>query len=248
MTQVSRLTGSTCVLAIGVLIASSACATNTQSRRHAAVSPVAGPLVPVVGVVKDAAYGLLISRAVASYGEQTTTTNGNGEFTLNLPSGTPVTVTVQDAAFMPLQKTITAQSGGRYDFALTSLPSVTIKTKANETHIVDLGTAKFDTVILFGGSVASDTGNFCKEDGSDFAPAKTDIARVIGPAVPASGTACCQGASVMSANLEMKSGAKLVVYFKDTCTGNQVAFVGREKSTGIYLSYLFTDIAEIDFP
>jgi hypothetical protein len=248
MTQGSRLTSSTCLLAIGVLLASSACAQTTQSRKHAAAPPVSGPLTSVVGVVKDASTGLLIQQAIASYGDQTTNSNGNGEFVLKLPAGAPVTVTVQNPAFQPLQQTVTAQSGGRYNFALTSLPSVTIKMKTNETHIVDIGTAKFETFLQFGGGVASDTGNFCKEDGSEFKPAKTDISRIIGPAVPVSGTSCCQGASVMSANLEMKSGAKLLVYFKDSCTGNSVAFVGREKSTGTYLSFLFSDIAEVDFP
>jgi hypothetical protein len=46
----------------------------------------------------------------------------------------------------------------------------------------------------------------------------------------------------------MKSGAHLKVYFKDSCSGNEVDFVGREKATGLYQYFRFTDIAEIDFP
>jgi hypothetical protein len=248
MTHVSRLTGSTCLLAIGVLIASSACASTAQSRRHAASRPASGPAVKVIGVVKDASNGLLIPMAIASYGDQKATSNANGEFTLNLPSGTPVTVTIQHPAFQQLQKSVTVQSGARVDFALTGLPSVTIKTKTGETHILDIGTAQFAYLITFSGYNRSDQGNFCKEDGSDFTPDKTEFSRIIGPAVPANAAACCQSPGVMSANVEMKSGAKLLVYFKDSCSGNEVDFLGREKSTGLYAYFRSADVAEIDFP
>ena len=46
----------------------------------------------------------------------------------------------------------------------------------------------------------------------------------------------------------MKSGEKSHVFFNDSCFGNEVDFLGREKSTGTYLYFRFTDIAEIDFP
>jgi len=248
MTHVSRLTGSKCLLAIGVLIASSACAQASQGRRHAASPPASGPSVKITGVVKDASNGLVIQTAVATYGDQTTTSNSNGEFTLNLPAGTPVTVTIQHPAFQQLQKSVTAQSGARIDFSLTGLPSVTIKTKTNETHIVDIGTAQFAYVISFSGYVRADKGNFCKADGSDFTPDKTEFSRILGPATPANVAACCQFPGVRSTNVEMKSGDKLLVYFKDSCAGNEVDFVGREKATGLYQYFRFTDIAEIDFP
>jgi len=48
--------------------------------------------------------------------------------------------------------------------------------------------------------------------------------------------------------VEMKSGAKLKVYFKDTCDGSEADFVGREKANGQYQYFRFTDIEEIDFP
>jgi len=248
MTHVSRLTVSTCLLAIGVLIASSACASTAQSRHHAASPPASGPSVKITGVVKDASNGLLIQAATASYGDQTATSNANGVFTLNLPTGTPVTVTIQHPAFQTLQQSVTAQSGARFDFALTGLPSVTVKTKTNETHILDIGTAQFAFLIQFSGYNRSDKANFCKEDGSDFTPDKTEFSRIIGPATPANAAACCQFPGVMSANVEMKSGAKLLVYFKDSCPGYEVDFLGREKSTGLYQYFNFTNITEIDFP
>jgi hypothetical protein len=247
MTHVSRLTG-TCLLAIGVLIASSACASTPQARRHASTPPTSGPPVKITGVVKDTSNGVLVTTAIASYGDQTATTNVNGEFTLNLPSGTPVTVTIQHPAFQPLQKAVTPQSGARFEFDLTGLPSVTVKTKTNETHILDIGTSQFAFLIFFSGYTRSDNAHFCKDDGSDFTPDKTEFSRIIGPATPANFAACCQYPGVLSANVEMKSGAKLLVYFKDSCPGNEVDFLGREKSTGAYSYFNFTNIAEIDFP
>jgi hypothetical protein len=247
MTQIPRLTGRTCVLAIGVLIASSACAANTQSPHRATALSAAAKFVRIVGTVKDASNGVAVSQATVSYGDQSATTYSNGQFVLNLPSGTRVTLSIKHPAFQPLKKPVTAQSGGQYDFALTGLPSVTIKTKTNETHILDIGTAQFAYVIIFIGNTRSDKANFCTQDGSDFTPDKTEFSRIIGPATPAKAAACCPS-PVMSANVEMKSGAKLLVYFKDSCTGNEVDFLGREKSTGLYAYFRFGDIAEIDFP
>jgi hypothetical protein len=46
----------------------------------------------------------------------------------------------------------------------------------------------------------------------------------------------------------MKNGAKMLAYFKDSCNGNDIDFLGREKSTGRFQYYRFTDINEVDFP
>jgi hypothetical protein len=52
----------------------------------------------------------------------------------------------------------------------------------------------------------------------------------------------------MTVNVEMKSGETSQVYFNDSCFGNEVDFIGRERSTGQWLYFNFTNIAEIDFP
>jgi len=248
MTRVSRFTGSTCVLAIGVLIASSACAAQTsQSRRRAVAPPVAGPAIPVTGVVKDASNGLPVQLATAAYGEQTAHTNANGEFTLNLPTGSPVTVSIQHPGFLPFNKAVTAQAGVKSQFALTGLPSVTVKTTTGTTYIVDIGTAQFAYAMPFSSYVPTDNANFCKPDGSEFTPNKSEFRKIVGPATPTTLAACCEG-SLLTANVEMKSGTTTPVFFKDSCHGTEVDFYGREKSTGTYRFVKFSDIAEIDFP
>jgi hypothetical protein len=243
MTLVSRIS----VCGLAALMALPAAA---QTTRRRAVSPTGqtGPTAQVVITVKDASNGVAAENAVVTYSTQTVNANANGQLAITLPAGKPSIISIVHPAFEPSTQTITAQTGGRYDVALTEKPSVTIKTKTNETHIVDIGTAQFAYNVTFSGYVRTDNGNFCKDDGTDFAPLKTEFTRIVGPATPVTAAACCTFGPIMSANVEMKSGAKLVVYFKDSCFGNEIDFVGREKDTGKYTYFRFTDINEIDFP
>ena len=250
MTLASRFTGTTFVLAIGVLIASSACAQTTQHRRHASIpppGPVVGPPTAVTGVVKDASNGLPVQLATATYGDQTSRTNGNGEFILNLPTGTAATVTIQHPAFLPFQKSITAQAGGRYAFDLTGQPSVTIRTTKGQTYIVDIGSSQFAYAMPLSSYVPTDSANFCKPDGSTFTPSKFEFSRIDGPATSSTLADCCEG-PLMTANAVFKSGVATPVFFKDSCHLTEIDFGGREKSTGLYRWVKFTDVAEIDFP
>jgi hypothetical protein len=244
MTLVSRIS-------ICILIAMAAIPAVAQTARRRAVSPAvaSGPTTKVVLTVKDSSNGVPVVAATVTYAAQTVNTNNNGQAALNLPIGKPAVVSVTHLAFAPFSQTITAQPDGTYELTLTEKASVTIKTTTNETHIVDIGTAQFANAAIFSNPNRSDTGNFCKEDGSDFTPDKTEFTRIIGPGVLESASQCCQfGNKVISANAEMKSGAKLKIYFKDSCSGNEVDFAGREKATGLYQYFRFTDIAEIDFP
>jgi len=243
MTLVSRIS-------LSILIALAAIPAMAQASRRRAVSPTngLGPTVKILFTVKDASNGVAVAAATVTYAGQSQITNGNGQASLNLPVGKAAVVAVDHPAFAPFTQTITAQASGTFELNLTEKASVTIKTKTNETHIVDIGTAQFANAAVFSNPVRTDKANFCKEDGTDFAPDKTEFTRILGPAVPATATQCCQFGSVMSANVEMKSGAHLKVYFKDSCSGNEVDFVGREKATGQYTYFRFTDINEIDFP
>jgi hypothetical protein len=246
MTLVKRTCSAVCSLALAALMTIPA---GAQGRRRA-VSPTGqtGPTTQITGTAKDATNGVPVENGVVTSGGQTVTTNINGEFRLTLPVGKTSAISIEHPAFNSFTQSIIAQSGGKYVFTLTEKPDVTIKTKSGETHIVDIGTAQFAYMVNFSGYVRYDNGNFCKEDGSDFTPNKSEFFRVLGPAVPATATQCCQFGTVMSTNVEMKSGAKLLVYFKDSCSGNEVDFMGREKTTGRYQYFNFTNIAEIDFP
>jgi hypothetical protein len=244
MTLVSRIS-------IAALVVMTAMSASAQPARHRAVSPTgdtAGPTTPVTIRLKDATTGLAVEDANVTYAGQPSHSNAAGQAIVKLPIGKAAIISIEHPAYVNSTQSITAQVGGAYDLTLVQKPSVVIKLTSGETHIVDLGTAQFAYSVTFSSYVRTDKGNFCVADGSDFAPDKTEIARVIGPAVAASQPACCQFGSVMSANVQMKSGSNVLVYFKDSCSGNEVDFVGREKATGRYQYFRFTDIAEIDFP
>lgn len=240
-----------CRISLCLLVVLATLSAGAQASRRRAVSPAnaTGPTTPILITTTDASNGLAIAAATVTYAGQIQTTSSNGKASINLPIGKPAVVLVSHPAFLPFSQSITAQTGATYELKLTERPSVTIKTKTNETHIVDIGTAQFAfAASVFSNPIRSDNANFCKDDGSDFTPDKNAFTRILGPAVPVTASQCCQSGSVMSADVEMKTGDKFKVYFKDSCSGNEVDFVGREKATGQYQYFRFTDIAEIDFP
>jgi hypothetical protein len=220
-----------------------------QGRRRA-VSPAGqtGPTTRIIGTATDVSNGVPVENATVTSGSLTTTTNANGQFALLLPAGQPSSISIEHAAFASFKQTITATAGGTYQFNLTEKPSVTVKLKNNEIHVLDIGTSQFSFVFGLSAGARTDIANFCKSDGSDFFPDKTAFTRIVGPAVPVTAAQCCSFGSVLSANVEMKTGEKFLVYFRDTCSGNEVDFIGREKSTGRYAYFNFTNIAEVDFP
>src|SRR5258706_14877131 len=136
MTLVSRIS-------ISILIALAAIPAAAQASRHRAVSPANGPTAKAVFTVKDASNGIPVASAILTYAAQTQTTSSTGQATLNLPIGKPAVISIAHPAFAPFSQSITAQADGSFEVTLTGKPSVTIKTKTNETHVVDIGTAHF---------------------------------------------------------------------------------------------------------
>jgi carboxypeptidase-like protein len=218
-------------------------------KKQHAVTPIAN--VRISGVVVDAATGAPVAGAIVHSGSYYSDRNGtgaNGKYTLSLPGSRPTTLVVEDFAYEPVSVSVVPANDAVLDLRLTtSRPTVTVTLKNDEKHVLDLGTSQFGYYIVFSGYGRSDAGNFCKPDGSQFLPDKNDVAKIIGPATLADSTACCTRGQVMAVNVEMKSGEKTRAFFVDSCFGNEVDFIGRERSTGQYLYLKFIDIAELDF-
>jgi len=214
-----------------------------------AVTPVA--TVTISGVVRDSS-GSPVAGAIVHSGTFHSNNNGtssDGKYKLTLPGGRPTVITVEDFAFETVTVLFTPAQDATLDVTLnSSRPSVTVKLTNGETHVLDLGTSQFAYAIPLSGYARFDNANFCKPDGSSIAPAKTEIARVVGPATSVNFSPCCTRGPIMTANVELKSGEKTQVYFNDSCFGNEVDFLGRERSTGQYVYYNFANVAEIDFP
>jgi hypothetical protein len=253
MTLASRLIRRSAVAAVAILAAQLPLA--AQTIRHRAVAPPSNITVTLTGVISDATTGQPLANAqVSAEGHKSAFTDKSGAYSFKITKGRNVAVTAEQFAYNPQTLTIFGQDGQTLNFSLTPKPTVTVKLTApqgdpaKDTYILDVDSSQFAYLIPFSGYVRSDVGNFCKGDGSSITPAKKDIARVVGPAVPANIPACCTIGPVMQVSLELKSGEKLTVYFNDSCFGNEVDFLGREKSSGNYQYFKFTDITEVDFP
>ena len=209
------------------------------------------PTATITGVVRDVA-GNPVPGAIVSSGSAYSNRNGtakDGKYTLVVPNNRPTTITVTDFAFDSQGFLYSSSGDATLDLTLTSPhPTVTVKMTNGDTHVLDIGTSQFAYLVVFSGYAKSDVANFCKPDGTDFKPAKGDVAKIVGPASSAPYAPCCSLGPTLMVNVEMKSGEKTAAYFRDACLGNEVDFVGREPSSGTWQYLRFTDIAEIDFP
>jgi len=249
---VSRLIRRSAVAAAAILITLLPLGAQTV-RRRAAVPP-SGITVTLTGIISDATNGQPLANAqVVGGGRQSAFTGPDGKYKIEIPKSINTAVTASQFAFNSSTVAVFGREGATANFSLTPKPVVTVKLTApdankKDTYILDIDSSQFAYLIPFSGYARSDNGNFCKDDGTSITPNKKDIKRVVGPATSVNVAACCTLGPVMKATLEMKSGETLTVYFNDSCFGNEVDFLGREKSSGVYQYFRFTDIAEVDFP
>jgi hypothetical protein len=221
-------------------------------RHRAAAPPKIGPTITLTGIITDATNGQPLANArVTAEGHASAFTGADGKYSIDVSSDHSTAVTAEQFAFNSQTLSVFTQAGATLNFALTPKPVVTVKLKApqngKDTYVLDIDSAKFAYLIPFSGYVSGDVANFCKDDGTSITPDKHDIKRVIGPAVQVDKAACCRF-PIMKAQVELKSGESFPVYFNDSCLGNEVDFLGREKSTGTFQYFKFTDINEVDFP
>jgi len=209
------------------------------------------PTVTINGVIRDAS-GHPVPGAVVYSGSAYSNRNGtaaDGKYTLTLPDSRPTTITVSDFGFETQSFPYHPSGDATLDLTLSSPhPTVTVTMTNGDTHVLDIATSQFAYLVVFSGYARSDKANFCKPDGTDFTPDKSEIARVVGPATSESFAACCSLGPTMKVHVELKSGEKTDAYFRDACLGNEVDFVGRDRGNGLWQYLRFTDIAAIDFP
>jgi len=235
------------ILATSLIVVSVPLFAADRRERAAAATPT----VTIRGVVRDSS-GTPVAAAIVHSGTYSSNRYGNGtpsngKYSLTIPAGRPTVVTVEDFAFEPITAMITPANDATVDFTLTTpRPAVTVKLTNGETHILDRGTSKFAYYIVFAGYARFDHANLCRTDGSSFAPNKSELAK-IGPPTLVNFSPCCARGPIMTANVEMKSGEKMQVYFNESCFGSELDFLGRERSTAVYNYFKFEDIAEIDF-
>jgi hypothetical protein len=219
-----------------------------DGRQHVTV---ATPTVTIRGVVRDSSGAPVPGAYVRSGTYSSSRNNGtkaDGKYSLTIPGGRPILLTVEDFAFEPVTVSMTLTANTTVDFTLTTArPTVTVKLANGEEHVLDLGTSRFAYYIVFANYARFNNANLCKTDGSAFAPHKTEFAKIVGPFSLVNFSPCCSRGPLLTANVEMKSGEKMQVYFNESCFGSELDFLGRERSTGLYSYFKFDDIAEIEF-
>ena len=219
-----------------------------NGRQHVAA---ATPTVTIRGVVRDGSGAPVAGAYVRSGTYSSSRNNGtkaDGKYSLTVPGGRAILLTIEDFAFESVTVSMTPRADTTVDFTLTtSRPTVTVTLTNGEKHVLDLGTSRFAFYVVFANYERFNNANLCKTDGSAFAPHKTEFAKIVGPFSLVNFSPCCSRGPVMTANVEMKSGEKMQVYFNESCYGGELDFLGRERSTGLYNYFKFDDIAEIEF-
>lgn len=220
----------------------------TPPRRHASPVPYN---VKISGVVTDATTTKAVANAEISIVNSRTkvTTDIDGKYTITALGGFSVGVQAARSGYTTQTKTmnVTADTNG-VNFALQPTATTAVKDLNGNITQVDTESFKFAYLVPFSGYSPSDAANFCLPDGTKSQPNKSEISKLIGPAAPQNVAACCNIGPIMSMQAVFKNGTTSTVYFVDSCFGNEVDVLGREHSTGQFVYFNLTNVAEVDLP
>jgi hypothetical protein len=221
---------------------------HAAQRRRVASAAATDELAIVTGTVVDSATGVPVFQAQVVNESRTVTADSQGKFSIKVPTNRTTSLTAQRWGYNPSSQSIKIAGSSTLDFRLAPKPTITIRETDGSVHTLDYEASQFAYLIPFSGYAKFDVGSFCRPDGSKWEPAKDEFKRIIGPATSSTFSACCTLGPVMSLDVEMKNGVQTRVYFNDSCFGNEVDFVSRDRSNGQFVYYNFAKIAELVFP
>jgi len=234
-------------------------ATSLFAHVHA-VRPVAEGVYS--GTVVDATTSKPVIEAEVTSGSRTVKTNAIGLFNLVIITGRPVAITIHRSGYedLPLTTTLPTPSAPEVSpvvpapplpvtpLALTPKATVVVKTTNGTTMRLDADTVQFAYVIPFSNPATSTVASVCHTDGTADDIDRSELARIIGPAVSTTNAACCKLGPALAIDFEMKTGEKEHVLLTDSCFGYDCIFTGRDHDSAQYVQVKFTDVASIDFP
>src|SRR5258708_1657003 len=201
--------------AVLCLIAATAASLGAATSKRRLITPL--PQVTITGTVTDAVTNKPVKGVQIANGIVFSFTDDAGMYSIKLPGGRPTLLTATDFAYKTMTKTVTPAAGAVFDFALASNPSIFVKTTAGETFELDYDTCKFAYIIVFTGYVSDNNANFCKPDGSSWAPNKSQFIKVIDPSTDVNFSPCCTKGPLTTVNVEMKTGEEPAAYFNYSC-------------------------------
>jgi hypothetical protein len=234
------------LLSLIALIATPLIAAQPARRRP---SPEPFPIT-VTGTVTDAATAQPVAAVevtVVNSGAKAIT-DANGKYTLAAIGGYPVAIAASRTGYNTSTQTINAKGDATLNFVLSATATTSVReTNGNVTQL-DTESFKFAYLVPFSGYISSDKASFCLADGSASKPDRSEIAKIIGPAVAQTGTKCCNIGPVLSVQVVLKNGQQMTAYLTDSCFGNEVDVLGRVHATGQFAYFNLANVAEVDLP
>lgn len=214
--------------------------------RHRAVGVPNGPILYSSTVV-DAVTGHPVIGAQVANGGMMTTTNNSGGFTIPVYAGLETTLVVSRTGYDTAQVMILVQPGTPgVPIKLQPRATVAVHTKSGQTVQLDFDSFAFVYAQPLGTQLSSPTARFCA-NGSELEVDRSQISRIIGPAVSSAGGACCN-LSVLWFDVELKNGVRQHVSLVFDCYTYYCFIGGRDHDTYQLRYVSFNDITEVDFP
>lgn len=216
-------------------------------KRRAVQHPSTSVKVDVSGTVIDNVTGQPVIAAKVHVGGQSDLTDSQGKYLISNVQTAETTLTAERSGYGP--KTA-ALSGGTQviDFRLDPLPTTTVRLTNGTTIQVDTDSIKFGYTLPFAGYVSAESEEFCKPDGTKVIVDRSQMKRIIGPAVSVASAPCCSASNVLKVKLELKSGETSDVFFVDSCDGYSSDLIARNHVTGKYVYLGFEEMSEVIFP
>ncbi len=219
----------------------------TNRRRPARVNRDAS--ASLSGRVVEAGNSASVSGAVIIVQGRTFTADADGSFTITGLASGPTTVRIERWGYEAATRQVNLVSGSNAlgTVSLAPRPVVTLTETNGTTHRLDFDSVEFASSAPLSGYVTVTPPEFCRLDGTIIEHAKTEIASIIGPGVPASAACCPAGSPGLQVTLNLKSGQSFPVILQ-LCEYYKYDFIGRSRDSGQWVYRDFSTIAQIQFP
>lgn len=222
---------------------------NDGTNRRRPARPNRDASATLTGRVLDAASNAAVFEAVITVQGREITADENGSFSITgLAAGSTV-VQIERWGYEPTSRTITLARGSNSlgNVTLAGKAVVTLTDTAGATHRLDAESSEFATAAALSSYVILSPAEFCRTDGTIVKYAKSEIASIVGPGVPASGACCPAEAPGLQVTVNLKSGESFPAVMR-LCEYYKYDFFGRSRDTGEWIYRGFTAISRIEFP
>jgi len=206
--------------------------------------------VTAVGTLLDNVTGAPINDATVRIGSRTSRTFQDGKFSVSGSGYGSVDVEASRSGYE--SKIVTLTTAGQHDLVIRLQPTPTVRLRKTDNTVldVDFESIEFGYPGEFGGYNTAVFETFCKSDGAQVNIDRSQIRRIIGPAVVTTSSPCCPGTEALKVTLELKSGGTGDYWFSDSCTARTTHFdvKARVHTTGVIEYTEFKLLTEAVFP